>query len=90
MWRWPVADGPGYQCGRFNVGDKGQRYEVRYKDRDGVEHVFGWTDAADGGVLVKSINLNPSMAFPRVVDRRDPTPADYSKEHNRVKFPEDL
>ncbi len=59
-----------YRCKKFNVGDKGQRYEVRYKDSDGKEHVFGWTDKKDGGVLVKSIKLNPSMSKPRVIDRQ--------------------
>lgn len=53
-----------------NVGDLGQRYEVRYTDDDGVEKVFGWTNEADGGALVSSIELNPSMHSPRVVDRQ--------------------
>lgn len=41
----------------FPTGDKGQRYEVRYTDREGVEKVFGWTEEADGGVLVESVKL---------------------------------
>lgn len=68
-----------HRCGKFNVGDKGQRYEVRYKDPDGAEHVFGWTDDANGGLLVQSIRLNPSMAYPRVVDRRRPDLDDTTK-----------
>lgn len=59
-----------YHCGKFNVGDKGQRYEVHYTDSDGKEKVFGWTNEADGGALVRSINLNPSMNSPRVIDRQ--------------------
>ncbi len=58
-----------YRCNKFNVGDKGQRYEVYYKDSAGKEHLFGWTNEEDGGVLVDSINLNPSMTFSRIVDR---------------------
>lgn len=58
-----------YRCRKFNVGDQGQQYEVRYKDLNDETHVFGWTNEADGGVLVHSINLNPSMHSPVVVDR---------------------
>lgn len=52
-----------------NVGDCGQRYEVRYIDDDGDEKVFGWTNEADGGALVKSITAHPVWHSPRVVDR---------------------
>lgn len=52
-----------------NIGDRGQRYEVRYLDEDDVEHVFGWTEDPTGGALVKSIELHPSMHSPRVIDR---------------------
>lgn len=34
-----------------NVGDRGQRYEIRYDDSDGKEHVFGWQNSPKGGLL---------------------------------------
>lgn len=40
------------------VGDRGQRYEVRYTDAaTGEEKVMGWTDQADGGGLLRSALL---------------------------------
>ena len=63
------SDDLNYRCNKFNVGDKGQRYEVRYTDSKGIEKVFGWTKDPKGGAFVKSINLNPSMSNPRVIDR---------------------
>lgn len=53
-----------------NVGDRGQRYEVRYFDEDGASKVFGWTDDYTGGAMVESIKLHPSMSRPHVVDRQ--------------------
>lgn len=55
-------------CKRFNVGDKGQRYEVRYKTHDGGEHVFGWQPEETGG-LVDACRLWPRAAEVWVVDR---------------------
>ena len=57
----------------FQVGDRDQRYEVRAKNSQGKEIVFGWTDCADGDALVKSINLHPSFHSPRVIDRKADT-----------------
>lgn len=54
----------------IDTGDRGQRYEVRYTLREtGEEKVFGWTNNASGGFLVKSIEANPSMKNPQVIDR---------------------
>lgn len=55
------------------VGDRGQRYEVRYFDRTtGAEKVFGWTNAADGGAFMESAKLAPWARDPFVVDRGAP------------------
>lgn len=54
-----------------NVGDKGQRYEVRYRDSDGSEHVMGWTDRADGGRLAFSLSKHPTWKLSQIVDRGD-------------------
>lgn len=56
--------------GMPETGDQGQRYEVRYADGDGKERVMGWTEAADGGSLVRSINKHPVWHSPRIIDRR--------------------
>jgi len=54
-----------------NVGDRGQRYEVRFFDRrDGAERIMGWTEQADGGKLLKAAKLWPTARDPFVVDRR--------------------
>jgi hypothetical protein len=53
------------------VGYNGQWYEVRFTDGDGTEHVMGWTNSADGGGLVESINAHPVWHDPRVVDLRE-------------------
>ena len=52
----------------FKVGDKGQRYEVRYKDSEGAEKVMGFAD--DPELLVEAIELHPSMHSPKVIDRQ--------------------
>jgi hypothetical protein len=55
----------------FPTGDKGQRYEVRYFDRQtGAEKVMGWTNEPDGGALMESAKLWPSARDPFVIDRR--------------------
>lgn len=51
------------------VGDKGQRYEVRYLDGGGVEHVMGWTEVSDGGGLAKSLSKHPVWKLSQIVDR---------------------
>ena len=53
---------------RIKTGDRGQRYEIRYTDKDdGKEKVIGWSDDPDN--LVECINLHPSMEDPKVIDR---------------------
>ena len=53
-----------------NVGDKGQRYEVRaYKADTGEQTVIGWTTKADGGSLMEGVKLWPAMRDPFIVDR---------------------
>ncbi len=48
------------QCNFLSrVGDEGQRYEVRCIGEAGKEMVMGWTDRADGGGFVESVNLHP-------------------------------
>jgi len=85
------SDDLDYRCGKFNVGDKGQRYEVLYKDRSGIEKVFGWTDREDGEPLMGSIKLNPSMTSPRVVDRRRPTIQELIRDSDlRIKRKESM
>ena len=52
----------------FKVADKGQRYEVRYIDGEGIERVMGWADEPKN--LVDAIKLHPSFHSPRVIDRQ--------------------
>ncbi len=55
----------------FNVGDKGQRYEVWYIEvTTGREKRFGWTNEADGGVLMESVKKWPAARSPWIVDRQ--------------------
>jgi hypothetical protein len=53
---------------RGRVGYNGQRYEVHFLDENEKDHILGWIEAADGGALVKSIELHPIWHSPRVVD----------------------
>lgn len=58
-----------------NVGDKGQRFEVRYIDDGGAEKVFGWSNDLSGAAkMVGSIALAPAMQKPMIVDRNPPCP----------------
>lgn len=52
------------------IGDHGQRYEVVYHDHLDAPHAFGWSDTVTGAfAMVRSINLNPNMRLPMIVDR---------------------
>ena len=54
----------------FPTGDKGQRFEVRFFDREtGRECMMGWTNSADGEPLMGSVKLLPTARDPFVVDR---------------------
>ncbi len=52
-----------------NVGDKGQRYEVRAVSMQGKEFVVGWTEHPDGGGLVKIIEEHPVWVLSQIIDR---------------------
>jgi len=55
----------------FKVGDKGQRYEVRYKDEQDNEKIAGWAGNATGAAdFVKAIQLHPSFHSPKIIDRQ--------------------
>jgi len=55
----------------FKVGDKGQRYEVRYTDTKGVERIMGWTKTTEGvDSFFKGIELHPNFHSPKVIDRQ--------------------
>lgn len=58
------------RCGRFNVGDNDQRYEVFATDiSTGKEFKLGWTNRADGGSLAAMVEKHPNWKDARVVDR---------------------
>jgi hypothetical protein len=49
----------------FPTGDNGQRYEVRFYEREtGMVKVMGWTNEADGGKLMESAKLWPYAREP--------------------------
>lgn len=57
---------------RFHLqgGDHGQRYEVRYRDGEGTERVFGWTGTPEGAqVMVDAIRRHPVWYWARILDR---------------------
>lgn len=51
------------------VGDRGQRYEVRYLDEDNEERVMGWSESYPHN-YVAAVKAHPSWHSPRVIDRR--------------------
>lgn len=53
-----------------HIEDKGQRYKVVALDARYCEINVGYTEEADGGALVESVNLNPRIHSPRVIDRK--------------------
>jgi len=53
-----------------NVGDRGQRYVVYFRDGDGKEQLLGWTEHKDGGSLVRRLALHPVWKLSRIEDRR--------------------
>jgi hypothetical protein len=55
------------------VGDRGQRYEVSYYDPySNTRKTFGWSDTIEGAqAFARSIELHPSMQFPKIRDRTD-------------------
>lgn len=69
-----------FTCNMPPAGDKGQRYEVRYKDGKGQERVAGWTNREDGGQLVTMVKMHPVWHSPQVVDRRTALRGEGDKE----------
>ena len=56
-----------------NVGDRGQRYEVRWQDLDGAEKVLGWAADSDGAQqMAEAWAKAPYVARAWVLDR-EPT-----------------
>lgn len=54
-----------------NIGDRGQRWEIRGIVRGtGVEEVFGWTSEPGGGTMLESANLWPRYEKAWAVDRQ--------------------
>ena len=58
-------------CGKIGVGDRGQRFEIRYIDAvTGAEKVMGWAptrDGADG--MANAMKSAPYVRETRVIDR---------------------
>ena len=55
----------------FEVGDKGQRYEVRYSNSEGIEKIVGWTELkSDANSMCKGIKLHPAFHSPKIIDRQ--------------------
>jgi len=54
---------------KARIGDRGQRYEVRFIGSNDKEYVAGWTDNKDGKPFVQSINKHPVWHSPKVIDR---------------------
>ena len=50
------------------LGDKGQRYEIRCRNEAGEEIVVGWSNDPDA--FCKAIELHPSRNQRRVIDRK--------------------
>jgi hypothetical protein len=57
-------------CRRMpEVGDNGQRYEVRFVDENGAEKVMGWSESYPQN-YVDAINVHPVWHSPKVIDRK--------------------
>jgi len=53
------------------VGDRGQRYEVRFLDENDKERVLGWTQTERGVETFKrAIAAHPNWHSPKVIDRK--------------------
>jgi hypothetical protein len=57
------------------VGDRGQRYEVTYRDpADDCRKIMGWSATTDGAdAMATSIAMHPSWTDPLIADRHRPT-----------------
>lgn len=57
---------------KHKVGDKGQRYEVRAKDREGKEFIIGWCGTLEGAErFAEGVKFHPSWHDPKIIDRED-------------------
>lgn len=69
---------------KYRIGDKGQRYEIRFKESesgDEKEMVLGWSNTVEGAFrMAGGITLHPCWHSPVVFDRKD----------NRIVGKEDL
>jgi hypothetical protein len=59
-------------CDAFKdrVGYRGQKYEVRFTNEDGLECIFGWQNEPAGG-LADAAALHPGWSNVRVVPVED-------------------
>lgn len=55
-----------------NVGDKGQRYVVNYRESEGGQwRCFGYSNTKEGAdAMVKSIKAHPTWDSPKIIDRQ--------------------
>ena len=59
-----------YRAGIPGHADRGQRYEVRYRDGMGTERSFGFTNnAAELPSMIKKLGRNPAWKYTRTIDR---------------------
>jgi hypothetical protein len=57
-----------------NVGDKGQRYEVRAHGypKDEADNVIGWSDTLEGAQqMMEAILLAPTCTSAKIFDRQE-------------------
>ncbi len=57
-------------CNKFEVGDKGQRFEIRFINEKNIEQVFGWCETKEQAErMMNSIELHPGWYPPKLIDR---------------------
>ena len=57
-------------CSLPEAGYRGQAFEVRAIDGNGIKFVVGWTNSSDGAPLVGMVNKHPTWKNPEVVKCR--------------------
>lgn len=59
-------------CIPLETGDKGQRYEVRCKNKCGEHVIVGWSETLEGAKsFAKGVRLHLCMHSPRILDRQE-------------------